>query len=84
MVRNSYDNDDDDDEGTSDEDEIEICLAGNGINIANARSYDQDLNECGNDMSKMSITPKVTPCFGGELRFNRQMPSSLKPCPDSL
>lgn len=85
MVRNSYDNDDDDDEGTSDEDDIEICTAGNGINIPNdgaARSYDQDLDEFGNKMSKMSITPKVAQW--GELQSGRQMPSSLLPCPDSL
>lgn len=84
MVRNSYDNDDDD-EGTSDEDDIEICTAGNGINIPNdgaARSYDQDLDEFGNKMSKMSITPKVAQW--GELQSGRQMPSSLLPCPDSL
>ncbi|KAL3345786.1 hypothetical protein AABB24_024636 [Solanum stoloniferum] len=85
MVRSSYDNDDDDDEGTSDEDDIEICTAGNWINIPNdgaARSYDQDLDEFGNKMSKMSITPKVAQW--GELQSGMRMPSSLLPCPDSL
>lgn len=87
MVRSSYDNDEDDDEGTSDEDEIEICTAGKGMNIANdgaARSYDQDLDEFDNEMSKMSITPKVAQWFGGELRTDMQMPSRIRPCPDSL
>lgn len=86
MVRSSYDNDDDD-EGTSDEDDIEICTVGRGMNIANdgaARSYDEDLNEFDNEMSKMSITPKVTQWFGGELRSDVQMPSRIRPCPDSL
>ncbi|PHT56258.1 hypothetical protein CQW23_04744 [Capsicum baccatum] len=87
MVRSSYDNDEDDNEGTSDEDEIEICTAGKGMNIANdgaARSYDQDLDEFDNEMSKMSITPKVAQWFGGELRTDMQMPSRIRPCPDSL
>lgn len=88
MVRSSYDNeDDDDDEGTSDEDEIEICTAGKGMDIANdgaARSCDQDFDEFDNEMSKMSITPKVAQWFGGELRSDRQMPSRIPPCPDSL
>ncbi|XP_060194686.1 uncharacterized protein LOC132623894 [Lycium barbarum] len=83
MVRSSYDNDEDDDEGTSDEDDIEICTAGKGMDIANdggARSYNQDLDEFDNEMSKMSITPKVTQWFGGDM----QMPSRIPPCPDSL
>ncbi|KAJ8545137.1 hypothetical protein K7X08_017720 [Anisodus acutangulus] len=83
MVRSSYDNDDDDDEATSDEDDIEICTAGKGMNIANdgaARSYDQDLDEFDHEMGKMSITPKVTQWFGGDM----QMPSRIRPCPDSL
>ncbi|XP_016447846.2 uncharacterized protein LOC107772905 [Nicotiana tabacum] len=86
MVRSSYDNDDDDDEGTSDEDDIEICTAGKGMNIADgvARSYDQDLDEFDNEMSKMSITPKVAQWFGGELQPEMQMPSRIRPCPESL
>ncbi|CAN4083616.1 unnamed protein product [Withania somnifera] len=56
--------------------------AGKGMDIANggARSCDQDLDEFGSEMSKMSITPKVAQWFGGDM----QMPPGIRPLPDSL
>ncbi|VFQ76521.1 unnamed protein product [Cuscuta campestris] len=88
MVRNAYD-EIEEDECTSDEDDdVEVCIPGNGIDIigqGTARG-NEDFEEFDNTLSKMSITPKnllLHQSLGGQ-RAGLQMPSRIRPCPESL
>ncbi|XP_031111353.1 RNA polymerase I-specific transcription initiation factor RRN3-like [Ipomoea triloba] len=89
MVRNTYD-EVEDDECTSDEDDVEVCIPGNGMDIVDGAPRSSqgdvgDLDEFDYNLNKMSITPKSTLLkrFGGE-QAGLQMPSRIRPCPESL
>ncbi|XP_019175954.1 PREDICTED: RNA polymerase I-specific transcription initiation factor RRN3-like isoform X2 [Ipomoea nil] len=89
MVQNTYD-EAEDDECTSDEDDVEVCIPGNGMDIVDgaprrSQGDDGDLDEFDYNLNKMSITPKTTLLkrFGGE-QAGLQMPSRIRPCPESL
>lgn len=89
MVRTKYDDDDDDDDEDGDQSEASIdedIEDGGRDDDRIAMSLDElALDEFGNSLNKMSITPKSYG-FGGRLQAHKQMPSRIRPStsPESL